>query len=106
MAGLAAEYVVAQVVRSLPAIRVQVVCTGKEERLLDCDFPENFGIDYEYAMPTDEEHTVNLPAGARPAPGPATSESAAARAAGIGGRGCNDQDRLAVVCRLFEITGA
>jgi len=25
----------------------QVVCTGKEERLLDCDFPQDFGVDYD-----------------------------------------------------------
>ena len=62
----------------------QVVCTGKEERLIDCTFPENF------SAPSDAE----LPA-TPPIPG-------------IPGAFCRSDDthRFSVVCRRFEINGA
>lgn len=63
---------------------LQVACTGKEERLLDCVFPENFGDD----KPPDER-------------GPG------APSLGLASAPCdlNDNNRLAVICRRFEIPG-
>ena len=82
-----------------------MVCTGKEERLLDCDFPQNFGIDYEYERP--EYEYANWPGSTHPAPEPAPLESAPAPAGGLPNGGCSrsDRNRLAVICRRFEITG-
>lgn len=82
----------------------EVVCTGKEERLLDCDFPQNFGIDYEYERP--EYEYANWPGSTHPAPEPAPLESAPAPAGGLPNGGCSrsDRNRLAVICRRFEIT--
>ena len=68
----------------------QVVCTGKEERLLDCDFPQDFGVDYDYSF------YAGGPEGA-PAPGGGLPNSNCAG---------NDNERLGVICRRFEITGA
>jgi len=67
-----------------------VTCTGKEDRLLDCDFPENFGVDYEPA---------SAPVATAPPP-----------SSGLANSGCSsgttpDNARLAVICRNFEITG-
>lgn len=64
---------------------VQVACTGKEERLLDCVFPENFGDN----VRPDER-------------GPG------APSLGLASAPCdlNDNNRLAVICRRFEIPGA
>ena len=65
----------------------QVVCTGKEERLLDCDFPEDFVDDYG-------------------SPESALEDDAPAPSSGLRSRLCDsDKDRLSVICRRFEITG-
>lgn len=60
------------------------MCTGKEERLIDCSFPENFG------SPSDTD-------------APAQSPSR-----GLSNALCVDDDgrRFSVVCRRFEINGA
>ena len=69
----------------------QVVCTGKEERLLDCDFPQDFGEDYgsDYY-------------------GFSYNENAPVPSGGIPNFSCarDDNRRLGVICRRFEITGA
>lgn len=74
---------------------MQVDCTGKEERLLDCVFPQNFGVDYVYA-PYDDYGDYRAP----PAVPPGTI--------GLPNAGCDagDSGFLAVVCRRFEIPGA
>lgn len=111
---------------------VQVVCTGKEQRLLDCFFPENFGdssavyntVDnynyYDYSS-----YTANAPTFA-PSDAPAFApngvqdyvnidyynydyeSSAPAPSTGLQETGCarGESRRLSVVCRRFEITGA
>ena len=68
----------------------QVVCTGKEERLLDCDFPQDFGVDYDFSYFRDGSE-------GGPAPGGGLPNSNCVR---------NDNRRLGVICRRFEITGA
>eukprot|EP00892_Ulva_mutabilis_P004525 jgi/Ulvmu1/2444/UM135_0004.1 len=88
----------------------EVMCTGKEERLLDCMFPENFGIDYSRDYSYDYFYNENWPAPAHaaPAPAPISMESAPAPSNGLPGAGCDrgDTERLAVICRRFEITDA
>ena len=72
----------------------KVVCTGKEERLLDCDFPQDFGADYgiDYYTPNND-YNANFPA---PAP-----------IVGLPSFDCDgDRMRFSVICRQFEITGA
>lgn len=67
------------------------MCTGKEDRILECGFPEDFdsynNYDYYYGLPST-------------APPPPDE--------GIGRARCRriDNNRLSVVCRQFEITGA
>ena len=87
---------------------LQVVCTGKEEQLLDCSFPENFGIDYVYTPPTYDYYNENWPAPSHALPTPAPVENAPAPSNGLPGVGCDrgDTERLSVICRRFEITGA
>eukprot|EP00892_Ulva_mutabilis_P005900 jgi/Ulvmu1/3682/UM017_0098.1 len=89
----------------------EVVCTGKEERLLDCDFPQNFGDDYSsrYSGYYDYYgfYNENWPAPAHAEPQPAPMESAPPPSSGLrrsGRCGRTDMNRLAVVCRSFEIT--
>lgn len=75
---------------------VQVVCTGKEERLVDCSLPESFGEengdDYSSNGNSDTEET---------------SPAAPGLSAGIASSDCSDDEsgRLRVVCRQFEIIG-
>lgn len=64
---------------------VQVACSGNEERLLDCVFPENFG---DYVSPAER--------------GPGAPSLGLAKAP----CGLNDDNRLAVICRRFDIPGA
>lgn len=80
---------------------VQVRCTGKENRLLDCDFPEEFGVDY------DGDSAYDYNSENSPAPSHAELPSSS----GLTGTGCSigsnrDNNRLAVICRQFEMTGA
>ena len=72
------------------ACAFQVVCTGKEERLLDCDFPQDFGEDY----------SNNVYGGV-------DNASAPTPRGGLPSSGCarSDNRRLSVICRRFEITG-
>lgn len=85
---------------------MQVVCTGKEGRLLDCIFPENFddgeSEDYYYYY-----YNENWPAPTHAAPAPAPRETAPPPSNGINSGRCDDDERarLAVICRSFEITG-
>lgn len=80
----------------IQGMAVQVVCTGKEDRLLDCEFPENFNngdvSPYDYGGRTGS--AADIPSSA---PGPATGIAS----------GCGESDAgyLAVVCRSFEVTG-
>ena len=97
----------------------QVVCTGKEARLLECDFPENFGADYfgtddylvdvgsDYDDPTGD-YNSNRPAQSLAASEPEQMENAPAPSGGLPNAACQSTDnrRLSVVCRRFEITGA
>lgn len=76
--------------------QLQVLCIGKEERLLDCNFPQMFGdqIDRDYYVEEDYYgNPVTLP---RPNDFPE---------AGL--ESCNRDftRQLSVVCRKFEITG-
>ena len=78
------------------SIGLQVVCLGKEERLLDCDFPGNFGAPPEmYA--TDDDYLTQAAASAAPAgaPGPGPGLGPSLRVTDF-----------SVVCRRFEIPGA
>lgn len=72
-------------------VRMQVVCTGKEDRLIDCKFPQNFGSPVDdYGLPVVSD---------TPAPTPSP---------GLTRGSCNsgDRQRFSVICRRFEITGA
>eukprot|EP00892_Ulva_mutabilis_P007289 jgi/Ulvmu1/4932/UM204_0003.1 len=88
----------------------EVVCTGKEERLLECDFPQNFGVDYSSPYGNYYDYyggyNENWPAPAHAAPEPAPTETAPAPSGGLPNAGCDrsDRNRLAVVCRRFEIS--
>lgn len=67
-----------------------MVCTGKEARLIDCYFPENFG--------AGDGGNESIDSAADLAP---------PLSIGLSSRSCNaiiDQ-RLSVICRRFEITG-
>ena len=84
----------------------QVVCTGKEERLLDCDFPEDFGVDYESDSYTPS-FSANWPGPSHAAPESAPMENAPVPSGGLPSVTCDrDRDRLSVICRRFEVTGA
>ena len=87
---------------------VQVVCTGKEERLLDCDFPQDFGADYGFGYNGDD-YTANRPGPSHAEPGaaPISVEIAPEPSGGIPNPLCASGDgrRLGVICRRFEITG-
>ena len=85
-----------------------MVCTGKEERLLECYFPENFGIFDEYTHPTYDYYNDNGPAPSHALPTPAPVENAPTPSNGLARVGCDrgDTERLSVICRRFEITGA
>ena len=82
-------------------MHVQVVCTGKEERLLDCDFPQDFGGDYNFYYSSYDYSFA-------PGPAPEAVAVAPSPSNGLPGGGCDsgDRNRLSVVCRRFEITGA
>ena len=79
-----------------------MVCTGKEDRLIDCNFPEQFGnataadaSDYDDAVqPASPQSPASAPA---PDPGVVTQ-----------GRDCTllDNSAFGVICRRFELTGA
>ena len=86
---------------------IQVVCTGKEERLLDCDFPQDFGADYGFDY-YGGGYNENWPAPAHAAPEPGPMENAPAPSGGLPNSNCgrNDNMRFGVICRRFEITGA
>ena len=85
----------------------QVVCTGKEESILDCDFPQDFGADYGFDY-YGGGYNENWPAPAHAAPEPAPMENAPAPSGGLPNSNCarDDSRRLSVICRRFEITGA
>ena len=88
---------------------MQVVCTGKEERLLDCFFPENFGIDYVNTPPTDYNDyasIVQAPSSAVRAQG--QTGTAPPPSNGLEREECSSGDmrRLSVICRRFDIRGA
>ena len=89
---------------------LQVACTGKEERLMDCFFPEDFGFDYMYNPPTDraDYYNENWPAPSHALPALAPAENAPPPSNGVQRIGCDSGDagRLSVICRRFEITGA
>ena len=80
------------------SIGLQVVCLGKEERLLECAFPENFGSAVESDL-TDDDYLSQAAASpastAAPGPGP-----------GLPGACSFGISDFSVVCRRFEITGA
>eukprot|EP00892_Ulva_mutabilis_P007291 jgi/Ulvmu1/4934/UM204_0006.1 len=86
----------------------EVVCTGKEERLLDCEFPQDFGVDYSSPYDYYGGYNENWPAPAHAAPEPAPMEMAPPPAGSLGlpFSRCerSDRNRLSVVCRRFEIT--
>ena len=85
----------------------QVVCTGKEERLLDCDFPQDFGVDYGSDSYTPIDDYANWPGPSHAAPESAPMENAPAPSGGLPSFICDrDTERLSVICRQFEITGA
>lgn len=69
-----------------------MVCTGKETRLLDCDFPENFGIPGDAGPASDYDGDILSPEAA-----PAT------QALSEGVPPCRFP--LTVACRRFEMTG-
>ena len=79
---------------------MQVVCTGKEERLIDCHFPEEFGnavpADYDYSAATP----TPLPASTAPAPDPGIDVPG-----NLNDCTLIDNDVFGVVCRRFELTG-
>ena len=70
----------------------QVVCTGKEDRLLDCDFPQDFGPEYFVSYNENNEYNENVPA----------------TGGGLADAAClsSDSRRFNVICRRFEIPGA
>ena len=87
---------------------LQVLCTGAEERLLDCGFPENFGIDYVYTPRSYDDYLgYNWPAASHADPAPAPAENAPSPSNGLPRVGCNRGNRelFSVICRRFEITG-
>lgn len=96
--------------------RMQVLCNGKEDRLLDCSFPESFKdyrgpsdyINPDYYSSGDFEENWAAPAHVPPAPaGSAPTENAPPPSSGLIRFGCgaDEQQRLAVICRRFDITG-
>lgn len=80
----------------LPVL-LQVVCTGKEQRLLDYVSPQDFPPGMDYAGDYDYKFLDYL-FGIAPAP----------PQPGLLNTLCesDDERRLAVICRRFEITGA
>ena len=89
------------------ALVFQVVCTGKEERLLDCDFPQNFGVDDGSDYYTPIYDYANWPGSSHASPESAPMENAPAPSGGLPSFFCDtDSERLSVICRRFEITGA
>ena len=87
---------------SMVSLVFQVVCTGTEERLLDCDFPQDFGADYvnsyDYAYRNAAGSDYN-----GPEPPPLDYAHP-----GLPNSGCDRSDirRLGVICRRFEVKGA
>ena len=79
---------------------VQVMCTGKEERLLDCNFPQDFGVVYErYIYTPIYDFDVNWPAPSHGAPESAPMENAPAPSSGLPSVICErERDRLGVIC--------
>ena len=86
----------------------KVVCTGKEESLLDCDFPEDFGADSGSAYYTpSNDYFASLPDSSHAAPESAPMGNAPSSSRGLSPSDCDlDIERLSVICRRFEITGA
>lgn len=78
------------------------MCTGKEDRLLDCIFPQNFGDDY---TPVDDYAHVYGPSPASVSD--SVSTGAPPPGDGLRSGRCDGSflNRLAVVCRSFEIAG-
>lgn len=89
---------------------MQVACTGTEERLSECLFPQSFGIDYVYTPPANEYfyYNENWPAPSHGQPNQAPVGNAQPPSNGLLCAGCNGGDarRLSVICCSFEITGA
>ena len=81
------------------------MCTGKEERLLDCDFPEDFGEDDSSSYDSSSYSEYEL--GPANAPQPTPMENAPASSGGQFSFSCarSDNGRLGVICRRFEMTG-
>lgn len=83
---------------------MQVVCTGKEDRLLDCRFPEDFG---------GNDGSYDNSKGSAPADtGMAEGRDATVppHSRGLDDAGCTlnprgDNRQLAVICWRFEIKG-
>ena len=81
-----------------------VLCTGLEDRLDECFFPENFGDDqysnmYDYGFSTPELPRPVLPQG------PPDSQRSPGLQGFAGSCSGNDGLALSVVCRRFEIEG-
>lgn len=71
-----------------------MICTGKEERLLDCTFPQDFG---EASASDYESYTYDYEGNRVPDEAPLGTSGGCRRV---------ESDRLAVLCRKFEIPGA
>ena len=87
----------------------KVVCTGKEERLLDCYFPEDFGLDdgSDYYYTPTYDYNADSPAPSDAAPESAPMENDPVQSGGLPSFYCDrDTRRFSVICRQFEITGA
>lgn len=87
---------------------VQVRCTGTEDRLIDCTFPEYYS-DY---VPHDDYIDISSDANEPGSAPMLSSDTPAADTAlppsnGLSGGTCStsELDRVAVVCRSFEIPG-
>ena len=89
---------------------MQVACTGTEERLSECLFPQNFGIDYVYTPSPNDYfyYNENWPAPSHGQPNQASVANAPPPSNGLLRAGCDGGDarRLSVMRRSFEITGA
>lgn len=84
---------------------VQVLCTGKKNRLLDCVFPESFATEDRDAYFGD--YNGNWLAAAHASSVPVPIDTAPPPSIGLTSSNCDNNERalLAVLCRSFEIIG-